>query len=98
MTFAFTETEKDLILLGVSQIIRVENGVTTTYTINTFGDNSYKFVIIKERIANDGNLDIHSLFATHHQLLESTYPQVYNSYTNPNNMPQTITATTHYAL
>jgi hypothetical protein len=96
--FSFTEHEKDLILLGVSQITRSTNGIDTTYNINIFGSSSYVYTIIRERLTNGKSLDIHALYTTYSTELQTTYPQVYALYTSTNTTPQTITATTHYVL
>ena len=94
--FTFTEHEKDLILLGVSQITRSTNGIDTTYSVHIFGPSSYAYSIIRERLTSGKSLDIHALFTTYSTELQTTYPQAYALYTATT--PQTITATTQYSL
>jgi Iap family predicted aminopeptidase len=94
--FQFTEEEKNIILLGASYITRIENGITITYSINTFGDNSYKYNVIKERINNNGNLDLRSLYIAHIDVIQLKYPALYNSLTNLS--PQTINSSASYTV
>lgn len=94
--FHFTESEKDLIILGVSEIRRTVNGVITTYSINSFGPSSFVYNLIRERLGNNASLDIKALYNANATILQSAYPQVYQLYTSASNIPQTITATTTY--
>ena len=96
---AFTNDEKDLIILGCGQIMRTDaNNITTTFSLNAYGDATYKYVLINQRILNGGNLDIGLLFNTHKDLLQSNYPYIYNMYmviVSPN---QSVIATTNYTV
>lgn len=97
--FSFTEIEKDLILLGVNQIIRTdETGTQTTYNVNTYGVSGYQYVIIKERILNGGNLDLKTIYTANISLLLSTYPSVYQIYTSTISNPQTINVSSTYII
>jgi Iap family predicted aminopeptidase len=96
--FNFTEEEKNIILLGATQIIRIENGATITYTINSFGDVSYRYNIIRERIANNGLLDLRTIYINTINIIQTKYPALYNSLTTTSTSPQTINSTASYVV
>lgn len=88
MSFSLSESEKDLLILGVLVIVR-EN---TTILCNE----SLKNSIIYERILNNGLLDLRSLFNNNSSILQTQYMSLYQALTNSNVGNQSITTTTIY--
>jgi hypothetical protein len=99
MALTLTETEKDLVLLGVIGITRTDvSGNVTTLSFNYYGDNCLRVSVMRERLINGGVLDLKVLFDNNRELLQSNYLNLYTWLTTATPQPQNIQSSTNYSV